>query len=145
MSDSAPTTSCRPIYHREYFIFDREDLQTLTAESPVITSVRNWEGYEIELSASESRTVTVSINLAYLLVSVSLYTLKFLTYTQDIIVWSCVVIILSLLLLSLAFCCHCCLCYVNRRRSAKRKRVRTPFLLVFGCGVLTAAVVLSSL
>ena len=144
MSNSAPTTSCRPIYHQEYFIFDREDLQTLTAENPVVTSVRNREGNEIELSASESRTVTVSIKLAHLPVAVSLI-LRFLTYTQDIIVWSCVVVILSFLLLSLAFCCHCCLCYVNRHRSAQRKRVRTPFLLVFGCGVLTAAVILLSL
>ena len=81
MSNSAPTTSCRPIYHQEYFIFDREDLQTLTGESPVIVSVRNREGNEIELSASESRTVTVSINLVYLPVALSLYILKFLTYT----------------------------------------------------------------
>ena len=60
MSDSAPTTSCRPIYRQEYFIFDREGLQTLTAESSAITSVRNTDGDVVELSASESRTVIVS-------------------------------------------------------------------------------------
>ena len=51
---------CRPLYYEEYFIFDREDLLTVSTSSE-LTSVRNREGNSIVLFASETRTVTVSL------------------------------------------------------------------------------------
>ena len=53
---------CRPLYYEEYFVFDREDLLTVSTSSDR-TSVRNSEGSSIELYSSETRTVTVSITL----------------------------------------------------------------------------------
>ena len=63
MDDTSPTTSCEPIYREEYFIFDREDLRSVSGNidgTSRLTSVRNVEGSTIMLYASETRTVTVS-------------------------------------------------------------------------------------
>ena len=60
MGDSNPTDACTPLYYEPYFIFDREDLRTLSAPGE-LTSVHRADGTSVDLYASESRTLTVGI------------------------------------------------------------------------------------
>ena len=62
VNSTNPTSDvCRPLYYEDYFIFDRDDLLTLsTSVGADLTSVINQEGSLVNLFTPEMRTVTVS-------------------------------------------------------------------------------------
>ena len=62
VNSTNPTSGvCRPLYYEDYFIFDRDDLLTLsTSVGADLTSVINQEGSLVNLFTPEMRTVTVS-------------------------------------------------------------------------------------